>query len=61
MISCDVVESLVPKQHKKLVTHIHKMLTKQKKKKEQKVSKKYCHIDVSLLLWQQDSKIHKLR
>ena len=50
MISCDVVESMVPKQHKKLVTHIHKMLTKQKKKKEQKVSKKYCHIDVSLLL-----------
>ena len=40
MISYDVIESLVPKQHKKLITHIHKMLSKQKKKKEQKVNER---------------------
>lgn len=33
MISYEVVDSLVPKQHKKLIVHIHKMLIKQQRKK----------------------------
>lgn len=41
MISYDIVESLVPEQHKKLIVHIRKMVTKQQKKKEQnKVAEK---------------------
>ena len=41
VISYDIIESLVPKQHKKLIVHIRKMVTKQQKKKEQnKVTEK---------------------
>ena len=41
VISYDIIESLVPKQHKKLIAHICKTVTKQQKKKEQnKVTEK---------------------